>query len=153
MSAIIRGTKLNCVAKIRATKGNFFQLPNNKDRHDRRVRLKTIWWTFVVFVTQRPFTFSQERNGRQEALLPFASSVVSDSLQLYGIIWARTLEQVAIPSSKDSHFLLRRSSFPPPGIFPTQGLNPHLLRLLQCWQILCCWATREAKLRSWVIVA
>ena len=30
------------------------------------------------------------------------------------------------------------------GIFPTQGLNPCLLMLLRCRQILHCWATREA---------
>ena len=30
------------------------------------------------------------------------------------------------------------------GIFPTQGLNPHLLRLLQGWLILYCWAMGEA---------
>ena len=35
------------------------------------------------------------------------------------------------------HFLLQ-------GIFPTQGLNPHLLHLLHCRQILSCWAIREA---------
>ena len=28
----------------------------------------------------------------------------------------------------------------PPGIFLTQGSNPHLLRLLHCRQILYCWA-------------
>ena len=33
---------------------------------------------------------------------------------------------------------------PPPGIFPTQGLNPSLLRLLHCRQILYPWATGEA---------
>ena len=31
--------------------------------------------------------------------------------------------------AKDCHFLLQE-------IFPTQGLNPHLLCLLHCWQIL-----------------
>ena len=33
--------------------------------------------------------------------------------------------------------------FPLQGIFPTQGLNPRLLHLLHCRQILYCWATRE----------
>ena len=32
----------------------------------------------------------------------------------------------------------------PPGIFPTQGSNPCLLRLLHCRWILYCWATMEA---------
>ena len=39
------------------------------------------------------------------------------------------------------HALLRR-------IFPNQGLNPCLLRLLHCRQILYCWATREALFQS-----
>ena len=30
------------------------------------------------------------------------------------------------------------------GIFPTQGLNSHLLSLLHCRQIFYCWATGEA---------
>ena len=34
--------------------------------------------------------------------------------------------------------------FPPPGIFPTQGLNPRLLCLLHCRQILYHWATGKA---------
>ena len=32
---------------------------------------------------------------------------------------------------------------PPQGIFPIQGSNPCLLRLLHCMWILYCWATRE----------
>ena len=32
----------------------------------------------------------------------------------------------------------------PPGIFPIQGSNPCLLRLLHCRWILYCWATMEA---------
>ena len=39
-----------------------------------------------------------------------------------------------------------RSGLPCPGIFPTQGLNLHLLRLLPCRWILYSWATREAPL-------
>ena len=49
---------------------------------------------------------------------------------VHGILQARILEWVAMPSSR--------------GIFPTQGVNPHLLWLLHCRQILYCWATREA---------
>ena len=45
---------------------------------------------------------------------------------VHGILQARILEWVG--------WLLQ-------GIFPTQGMNPHLP---QCRQILCCWATKEA---------
>ena len=50
---------------------------------------------------------------------------------VHGIFQARILEWVTIPS------LLQ-------GIFPTQGLNPCLLWLLHCRQILNLWATGEA---------
>ena len=40
--------------------------------------------------------------------------------------------------------------FPPPGDLLTQGLNPHLMWLLHCRWILCCWATWEA-LRTCVL--
>ena len=58
----------------------------------------------------------------------------SPSFSVHGIIQARIQECVAMPSSR--------------GIFPTQGLNPHLLRLLHCWWILYHWATREAPVKS-----
>ena len=48
---------------------------------------------------------------------------------VHGILQARILEWVAT--------IL-------PGIFLTQGLNPHLLQLLHCRHILYRWATREA---------
>ena len=35
--------------------------------------------------------------------------------------------------------------FPSPGDLPDPGLNPCLLRLLRCSQILYCWAIRETK--------
>ena len=41
--------------------------------------------------------------------------------------------------------------FPPLGIFPTQGLNPCLLCLLHCRQMLYCWATREALVLFYVL--
>ena len=53
---------------------------------------------------------------------PPGSSVVA-------ILQARILASVAMPSSR---------------IFPTQGSNRWLLRLLHWWQILYCWTTREA---------
>ena len=71
------------------------------------------------------------------------SSVISNSLRpldcspsfsVHGIIQARIQESVAMPSSR--------------GIFLTQGLNPHLLRLLHGWWILYHWATREAPIKS-----
>ena len=49
---------------------------------------------------------------------------------VHGILQARILEWIAMPSSR--------------GIFPTQGVNPRLLWVLHCRQILYCWATREA---------
>ena len=55
---------------------------------------------------------------------PLGSSV-------HGIFQARTLEWVAISSSR--------------GIFLTQGSNPSLLCLLHCRQILYLWATGEAQ--------
>ena len=39
--------------------------------------------------------------------------------------------------------------FLPQGIVPTQGSNPHLLHLLQCRQILYCWATGEAPVKNY----
>ena len=47
---------------------------------------------------------------------------------VHGILQARILEEI---------LLLQ-------GIFPTSGLNSHLLELLHCRRILYCWATREA---------
>ena len=49
----------------------------------------------------------------------------------HGIFLERILVQVATPSSR--------------GIFPTRGLNPHLLCLLHCRQIFYHWATRETR--------
>ena len=46
---------------------------------------------------------------------------------VHGIFQGKLLERIAISSS--SHFLLQ-------GIFQTQGLNPSLLQLLHCRQIL-----------------
>ena len=48
-------------------------------------------------------------------------------LSVHGIFQARILEGVAIPSSRGS-----------------SGINPWLLHLLLCRQILYCWANREA---------
>ena len=51
---------------------------------------------------------------------------------VHGILQARILECVAMPSSR--------------GIFPTQGPNLCLLHLLHWRWILYCWATRDAPL-------
>ena len=48
---------------------------------------------------------------------------------VHGILQARILEWVAMPSSR--------------GVFPTQGLSSCLLCLLHCRQIIYHWATRE----------
>ena len=56
---------------------------------------------------------------------------------VHGILQARILEWVAMPSSRDV--------LPDPGIsFLTQGSNLHLLWLLHCRWVLYCWATGEA---------
>ena len=62
-------------------------------------------------------------------------SVVSDSLQSHGLYspWNSPGQNTGVGSL----FLLQ-------GIFPIQGLNPHLLWLLRCRQILYSWATGEA---------
>ena len=49
---------------------------------------------------------------------------------VHGILQARILEWVAVPSSR--------------GIFPIQELNPYLLQLPHCRQILYSWSTGEA---------
>ena len=72
-------------------------------------------------------------------------SVVSNSLQPYGPQPARLLCPWDF-SGKNTrvgcHALLQ-------GIFPTQGTNLHLQRLLHYRWILYCWATREAPGLSW----
>ena len=55
----------------------------------------------------------------------------------HGILQARILEWVTIPFSR--------------GIFPTQGSNPGLLRLLHCRRILYCWATSEAPSKKYYL--
>ena len=65
---------------------------------------------------------------------PGAGSVVSHSLQPYGLQPARLLCPWDFPGETTGivyHFLLQ-------GMFPTQGLNPSLLHLLHYWKILYC---------------
>ena len=67
-------------------------------------------------------------------------SVVSGSLWPHGLWPSRFLCPRDSPGKNTGvgcHFLLQ-------GIFPAQGLNPHLWPLLHCRQILCHWATPEA---------
>ena len=67
-------------------------------------------------------------------LLLFSRYAVSDSLWPHGLQPARLLCLWNFPSKNTGvgcHFLLQ-------GIFPTQGLNPHLLCFLLCRQILYC---------------
>ena len=64
-------------------------------------------------------------------------SVVPDALRRHGLQPVRLLCPWGFPGKSAGagcHFLLQ-------GIFPTQGWNPYLL---QCGQILHCWATGEA---------
>ena len=63
-------------------------------------------------------------------MLSQAASVVSDSLQCYGLQPSRFLCPWDFPGKNTEvgcHFLLQ-------GIFPTRGLNPHLLCLLH-WRV------------------
>ena len=72
------------------------------------------------------------------------TSVVSDSLWPKGLQPARLLWPWDSPGKNTGvgcHALLH-------GIFPTQGLKPHLLCLLHCRCTLDCWATRQACLIS-----
>ena len=67
-------------------------------------------------------------------------SVMSDSLQPYGLYPARLLCPWDFPGKNTGmgcYVLLQ-------GIFPIQGLNPCLLQLLHCRQSLYHWATGEA---------
>ena len=69
--------------------------------------------------------------------------VVSDSLQPHGRQPTRLLCPWGFPGKSTGmgcHSLLL-------GIFLTQGLNPSLLCLLHCRQILYCWTTGEAPIR------
>ena len=67
---------------------------------------------------------------------PKDCSLPGSSVQ--GTLQARTLERVAMPSSRE-------------GISPTKGPNMHLLQLLFCRQILYCWATRGASVPSTLV--
>ena len=78
--------------------------------------------------------------GMKFAIIVLSCSVASDSLLPHGLKPARLLCPGDLPGKNTGvscHALLH-------GIFPTQGSNPHLLRLLHCRQILHCWATGEA---------
>ena len=71
-------------------------------------------------------------------------SVVSDSWQPHGLQPIRLLCPMDSPgknTGEGCHFLFQ-------GIFLTQGLNPRLLHLLHCRQILYHWATGEAPWNS-----
>ena len=62
-------------------------------------------------------------------ILIHACSVISDSLQLYGLIaW-----QAPLSTGLSSQKYWSGLPCPPSGVFLTQGLNPHLLHLLY-WQ-------------------
>ena len=69
--------------------------------------------------------------------------VISDSLQTHGFLcpW----DFPGKNSGVGCHFLLQ-------GIFPTQRLNPSLLCLLDCRQILYLWATGETLNEVWMLI-
>ena len=70
----------------------------------------------------------------------YVASVVSDSLRPRGLYLPGSSVHGDSPGENTGvgdHALLQ-------GIFPTQGSNPRLLRLLHCGQILYHWATGEA---------
>ena len=61
------------------------------------------------------------------------------------------------PGSSDcgtfqASILLHGLLFPPSGIFPSQGLNPHLLHLLHCQRILYHYTTWEALSRFYLSI-
>ena len=100
------------------------------------------WWAAVYGVTQSqtPLKLLSSSSSSAKSL-----TVVFDSLQPHGLQPARLLCPWNSPGKNTGvgcHFFLQ-------GIFPTPGSNPHLLWLLQCRQILYCWATGEAQMRSW----
>ena len=71
----------------------------------------------------------------------FSHSVMSDSLWPHGLQHTVFLCAWHSPGKNTGvgcHALLQ-------GIFPTQGSNQHLLRLLTCRQVLYHWASREAQ--------
>ena len=89
-------------------------------------------FSFSVFISRSTSVYERVSVSR---------SVVSDSLQLHGLYPARLLCPWNSPDKNTGvgcHSLLR-------GIFPTQGSNLCLLKLLHCRQILYYWATREAQ--------
>ena len=67
------------------------------------------------------------------------TSVVSD----FVILWT-TAHQAPLSMGFPQQEYWSGLSCPPPGIFPTQGLNQCLRHVLHCSQILYHWATREA---------
>ena len=68
--------------------------------------------------------------------------VVSNSLWTHGLWPTRLLCPWDFPSKNTGVYCYAHLQ----GIFLTQGWNPCLLHLLHCRWVLCCWATREAKI-------
>ena len=60
------------------------------------------------------------------------ASVMSDSFAILWTVAHQALVSMGILQAR----ILEWVAMPPPGVFPTQGLNPGLLRLLHCRQIL-----------------
>ena len=78
-----------------------------------------------------------DSNHNEDCML--SPSVLSDSWQPHGLWPTRLLRPWDSPGKNTGvgcHFLLQ-------GIFPTQGSNSHLLRLLKCRRTFYCGATGE----------
>ena len=89
-------------------------------------------WTLPWRVSQKPAGWPRSPQlwsgmGNKEAWR-WAAPVVPDSLWPQGLKSARLLCPWSLPGKNTGVF-----PFPPPGIFPIQGSNPYLLRLLH-WQ-------------------
>ena len=82
----------------------------------------------------------QERGRIIVHVCVHARSVVSDSLRPHGLLACQV--PLSMGCSRQEYW--SGLPLPPPGIFPTQELNPYLLCPLYCRWTLYCWATREA---------
>ena len=82
----------------------------------------------------------QERRRIIVHMCVHARSVMSDSLWPHGLLACQV--PLSMGCSRQEYW--SGLPLPPPGIFPTQELNPYLLCPLYCRWTFNCWATREA---------
>ena len=102
------------------------------------------WWehhSFSIFPYHQGWYYSVSRKCNNlntyspHYVLGSVASVMSNSLQCYGLYPTSFLSLWDFPG--------KNTGMGCQGIFPTQGLNSHLLH---CREILYCWATKEAPL-------